>query len=155
MKLFEGPDVRWQGGSGIRSTLNGKGPSVGLDGLVYDFKLMCNFDPNGPTPAPRPTPAPPPAPPGCFQDNIDYEGCDLQWPSPWSAPTAEGCQGWCEQESGCQIFTWRPSDDACFLKRAGCAVVPKDDRVSGPKTGCDDSPAPTPPVPTPPTPIPA
>lgn len=274
LKLFEGDEAFYNGGSGIRHTLNGEGPAVGLTGQRYEFHMMCNWngvnpgpgpsppgtplptpaptpcnpqdcfecnvDYNGndihdggwpynasssnacqdlcaqdsgcyffgfrpstghcwlkdsnagavgkddsvagpkqcgqtprPTTAPTPTPAPteapttaptsaptqPPAPtPGCWQVDIDYSGNDLQWPSPWSASSAAGCQAHCAQESACQVFTYKPSDGGCFLKSAKGGETYHEDRISGPKD-CDPSPTPAPtttteaaPAPTPPTP---
>lgn len=52
VKLSQSSEVAEQGGSGVNTTINGKGPGVGLNGEWHQMALRCAFASEGPTQAP-------------------------------------------------------------------------------------------------------
>ena len=64
---------------------------------------------------------------------VDFNGNDIQ---DVVSNNPSDCQEACSTETTCNVWTFSPSEQKCWLKTTvGNNIIPHVDRISGPKTG--------------------
>ena len=66
---------------------------------------------------------------GCFDNGKDYIGNDIQM---IQMPNETRCQETCQENIECNFFTFKPSNQNCWLKHAKSNPNTNNDRISGP-----------------------
>merc|ERR1740123_1568074 len=66
----------------------------------------------------------------CFVRGVDYRGHDLG--DPVVVATANHCRDLCHKDANCKVFSFRTTDDHCWLKRSSGGAVESNSYLSGP-----------------------
>ena len=73
---------------------------------------------------------------GCFEEGVAYPGNDLKG-QPKKGDSAEACQELCQETSGCNAFTYWPSNRNCWLKAKKGQTKDNSRTVSGGVESCN------------------